>query len=56
MAANNLAVLCLREGKEDEARAVLARQSEHTPEMLNTLAASYVYAGEYEKPLSCCSA
>ena len=49
VAANNLAVLCLREGKEDEARAVLARQSEHTPEMLNTLAASYVYAGEYEK-------
>ncbi|MGN0044103.1 tetratricopeptide repeat protein [Alistipes indistinctus] len=49
VAANNLAVLYLHEGKEDEARAVLAQQGEYTPEMLNTLASSYVYAGEYEK-------
>lgn len=49
VAANNLAVLYLREGKEGEARAVLSRQTGYTPEMLNTLAASYVYAGEYQK-------
>lgn len=49
IAANNLAVLCLREGKGEEARAVLALREEYTPEMLNTLAASYVYDGDYQQ-------
>lgn len=47
--ANNLAVLYLREGNAEEAQRVLNRQKEHTPEQLNTLAASYVYAGDYER-------
>lgn len=51
VAANNLAVLYLREGKEEEARSVLARQQEYTPEMLNTLATTYVYEEEYEKAI-----
>lgn len=49
--ANNLAVLYLRTGKEDEARKVLADAGEYSPEMLNTLAASYVDAGDYEKAI-----
>lgn len=51
IAANNLAVLYLREGKEDKAREVLSALTEHSPEVLNTLAASYVYANEYEKAI-----
>ena len=47
--ANNLAVLYLREGNAEEAQRVLNRQKEYTPELLNTLAASYVYAGDYER-------
>lgn len=47
--ANNLAVLYLREGNAEEAQRVLNRQKEYTPEQLNTLAASYVYAGDYER-------
>lgn len=47
--ANNLAVLYLREGNVDEAQRVLNSQKECTPEQLNTLAASYVYAGNYER-------
>lgn len=45
--ANNLAILYLRAGKENEARKVLAAAGEYTPEMFNTLAASYVDAGDY---------
>lgn len=51
IAANNLAVLYLREGKEDKAREVLSALAEHSPEVLNTLAASYVYANDYEKAI-----
>lgn len=51
VAANNLAVLYLREGKEEEARKVLDRLQEHSEETLNTLAASYVYAGDYERAI-----
>lgn len=47
--ANNLAVLYLREGNTEEAQRVIDSQKEHTPEQLNTLAASYVYAGDYER-------
>lgn len=49
VAANNLAVLLLREGKTDEAEAVLDRLKEYSPEMLNTKAAIYIYREEYEK-------
>ena len=51
IATNNLAVLYLREGKEDKAREVLSALTEHSPEVLNTLAASYVYAHDYEKAI-----
>ena len=51
IAANNLAVLYLREDKEDKAREVLSALTEHSPEVLNTLAASYVYAHDYEKAI-----
>ena len=47
--ANNLAVLYLREGNVEEAQEVLNRQKQFTPEQLNTLAASYVYNGDYER-------
>lgn len=49
--ANNLAVLYLRAGNEEEARRVLAEAGEYTPEMLNTLAASYVYDNDYERAI-----
>lgn len=49
VAANNLAVLLLREGKTEEAETVLDRQKEYSPEMLNTKAAIYIYRDEYEK-------
>lgn len=49
VAANNLAVLLLREGKIEEAETVLDRQKEYSPEMLNTKAAIYIYRNEYEK-------
>ena len=51
VAANNLAVLYLREGKEEKAREVLSTLTEYSPEVLNTLAASYVYANDYEKAI-----
>ena len=49
VAANNLAVLLLREGKEDEAREVFDSVDEYTDESLKTRAALYVYRNEYEK-------
>ena len=51
VAANNLAVLYLREGNQDEARSVLEKQKEHTPEQINTLAATYIYDGSYQKAI-----
>lgn len=48
-AANNLAVLRLREGNDETAREALGTLKEHSDETLNTLAASYVYAGEYDR-------
>ncbi len=51
VAANNLAVLYLRENREEEAREVLSTLSSYSPEALNTLAASYVYAADYERAI-----
>ncbi len=50
-AANNLAVLYLREGNAEKAREVLAQLAKHSPEVLNTLAASYVYTDDYERAI-----
>lgn len=49
IAANNLAVLWLREGNEEKAREIIECVKDYSPEMLNTLAASYVYREDYEK-------
>ncbi len=60
VAANNLAVLCLREGNDEAAREALGAPNanaaksreafnDHSDETLNTLAASYVYAGDYDR-------
>ena len=49
VAANNLAVLLLREGKEDEAREVFDSVEGYSEETLKTRAALYVYRNEYEK-------
>lgn len=51
IAANNLGVLWLREGKQDSAIAVLERHKLYLPEALNTLAASYVHKGDYKKAI-----
>lgn len=51
VAANNLAVLLLREGKTDEAEAVINSLKEYTPEVLNTRAAVYVYKNDHEKAI-----
>ena len=51
VAANNLAVLYLREGNEKKALETLAGLKEHSPETLNTLAASYVYLADYERAI-----
>ena len=48
-AANNLAVLLLKEGKSAEADSLLSSLKDYTPEVLNTLAAVYVYRHDYEK-------
>ncbi len=49
VAANNLAVLYLREGNTEEARRIIATPESYSDEMLNTLAVSYVYTNDYEK-------
>ncbi len=49
VAANNLAVFALRDGDTDKARALLAVPGDYTPDMLNALAATYIYKGDYEK-------
>ena len=51
VAANNLAVLLLREEKQDEAEAVLRRLDDYSPEAINALAAVYVYGNRYEKAI-----
>lgn len=49
VAANNLAVLLLREGKSEEAEQVIGALDDYSPEALNTKAAVYIYKNEYEK-------
>lgn len=49
VAANNLAVLYLRNGNIEKARQTLRTQQEYSPEMLATLAASYVYENDFER-------
>ena len=49
VAANNLAVLHLRKGDIAMARQTLQTQKEYSPEMLATLAASYVYENDFER-------
>lgn len=49
VAANNLAVFALREGNTDKAQELLATPGKYTPDMLNVLAATYIYKEEYEK-------
>lgn len=51
VAANNLAVLWLREDNEQQALAVLESLEEHSDETLNTLAAGYVYTKDYEQAI-----
>lgn len=48
-AANNLAILLLRERKAYEAERVLKEAEAYTPEALNTLAAAYTYQNKYEE-------
>lgn len=49
IAANNYAVLLLHEGNSQEAMDVLASLAGHSPEVLNSMAAAYVYQNNYEK-------
>lgn len=49
IAANNLAVLHIRKGDEEQARYILSCLASHSDETLNTLAASYVYSNDYER-------
>ena len=49
VAANNLAVLLLREGKSEEAGRVIEALEDYSPEALNTRAAVYIYKNDYEK-------
>lgn len=51
VAANNLAVLLMNEGRLDEAEAVLESLDDYTPEVLNTRAALYVYRYDYERAI-----
>lgn len=51
VAANNLAVLYLREDNPDAAETVLDRLKSYSPELLNTRAAVYVYRNEQEKAI-----
>lgn len=51
VAANNLAILLLREGKGEEAELVLHSLDSLTDYALNTLAATYVYQNQYERAI-----
>ena len=51
VAANNLAVLLLREDKVDEAEQVINSVEGYTSEIMNTKAAVYVYKNDYEKAI-----
>lgn len=47
--ANNYALLLLREGDSQGAMDVLTTLAKHSPEVLNSMAAAYVYRNDYEK-------
>lgn len=49
--ANNYALLLLREGDSQGAMDVLATLAKHSPEVLNSMAAAYVYQNNYEKAI-----
>lgn len=49
VAANNLALLYLRTREVEKARQTLETQKDYSPEMLATLAISYVYENDYER-------
>lgn len=51
VAANNLAVLHLREGNDEQARRVLADREQYSAEALSTLAAGHMYANDYERAI-----
>lgn len=51
IAANNYAVLLLREGRSQEAIAVMDELAKHSPEVLNTMAAAYIYENDYERAI-----
>lgn len=49
VAANNLAIIYLRNNRIDMAEQTIKRQKEYSEEMINTLAACYVYADDDER-------
>ena len=49
--ANNYALLLLREGDSQGAMDVLATLTKYSPEVLNSMAAAYVYQKDYEKAI-----
>lgn len=51
VAANNLAYLMLESGDAAKAKAIVEEQKNYTPELINTLAATYVYQNDYEKAI-----
>ena len=51
IAANNLAYLMLESGDAAKAKAIVEEQKNYTPELINTLAATYVYQNDYEKAI-----
>lgn len=51
VAANNLAILLLREGKSQEAEQILHSLDSLSDYALNTLAATYVYQNKYEQAI-----
>lgn len=51
VAANNLAVLYLRQGQPEEALKTLDTQKEYSPEMITTRATCYVYANDFERAI-----
>lgn len=48
-AANNLAILMLRQNRPDEAERILTARSELTDQLRSVLAATYVYRNQYER-------
>ena len=51
VAANNLAILLMREGKSQEAEAIIHSLDNYSPEVINTQAALYAYRHDYERAI-----